>query len=347
MATITPSVTTDVPVIDVYFFNYRDILTMPSKDRNPLTKAFFLILTFLSTGFTFMQAFNPFRKTSGISRKDIFQIFCGLAVLAIIFAAATIAIIALSAAISEAIKLDLDHIPLAANYAKNAFAAILPILAAIGVSSTSLASSVAVVSEKVVAMMNYMSAGHRKGAIVGPFEDLVCHVSGGDYKAIHILAYSFGSVVTLDTLFPKGGERTGRHFQAITSLVTIGCPFDVIRFYYPSYFAGRYPVIGASTRWLNVFSPADVLGSNFRDDEEDLPAEIHIGQASSARKPENFSYVDAVSPDKFTFLTSFLLLGLRAHGMYWEKTPCSELSCFRLIIEALLRKAEPSVGCPD
>ncbi len=338
MASISPSSTTDMPSIDVYFYNYRENLTTYEKGWNPLVKAFFLVLTMLSCWLTFLKAVISPRKSNGISKKDAFQILCGIAVLFILFLGTVAALLILSLAIAEAVKNNNLGGGRWLNFTKDAMAILIPILGAVGLSSSSFGSAVAASSEKVVAMMHYLAVGNRKGAITGPLEDLILHVSHGNYDALHIVAYSFGSIVTLDTVFPKGEDRTGQHFQSISSLVSIGCPFDVIRYYYPRYFEERHPAIATSTRRINIYSPADVLSSNFRNDAEELAAEVSIGTVDTARKPENFSYIDAVGADKFTFITAFLMMGLRAHAMYWEKTPSSEVSCFRLVLETLFRQ---------
>jgi pimeloyl-ACP methyl ester carboxylesterase len=95
-------------------------------------------------------------------------------------------------------------------------------------------------------------------------------------RPVHLVGYSFGSLVALDFLFPQGSvepDRDGR-YGAIASLTTIGCPVDFVRLYHPGYLADRQTFIrnGEGNEvpfpWQNLFFPADVFGSNFLDDDD-------------------------------------------------------------------------------
>ncbi|HZO30249.1 MAG TPA: hypothetical protein VFH48_30115 [Chloroflexota bacterium] len=86
-------------------------------------------------------------------------------------------------------------------------------------------------------------------------------------RRIYLVSYSFGSILAINALFPAGNELLpGSPLTSIHTLVTIGCPFDLVRMVRPGYFKNRHGP-GASLRggWLNVYTPNDILGSSFRD----------------------------------------------------------------------------------
>ncbi len=81
------------------------------------------------------------------------------------------------------------------------------------------------------------------------------------YTSVHIVAFSFGSVVSLDLLFPH--SRPGARIGTIKNLVSIGCPFDIIRTYWPAYFKDRQKKSNVPEKWVNIYASLDVFGSNY------------------------------------------------------------------------------------
>jgi hypothetical protein len=141
-------------------------------------------------------------------------------------------------------------------------------------------------------------------------------------SAIHILAYSFGSIVTLDALFPRDlGLRTGpdRIAASITSLVTVGCPVDFVRQFYPTYLEGRIARC-ADLPWTNLFLPEDILGSNFLDDDdhsgfESPPAGDRALELASVHPMRSI----AVGLERLSLMSLLSLEGFRIHGEYWDQ----------------------------
>ena len=351
LATIKSAANGIIPDIDFYYYNYRPILVEQAKNRNPLKKAFGLLVTLAATMLRFLAALFKPQRSKGISNKDKLQIFYGLWIVGLMVTGVLIAAISLYGVSATAISTDLSrNLPdsqwiksLLTNeyfrHIKNFTVALVPVLAAIGLTTSSVAKATSSATDSVEAMMNYFTIGYRKGALTGPLEDLLISVTKQNYDSVHIFAYSFGSILTLDTLFPRGEDRTGSHFNQINTLVTIGCPFDLVRFYFPQYFDGRHVSVRTDIRWLNVYAPIDVLGSNFRNDAKDEQAEIGIGTADNTLLPDNLPYLDTLCPGKVSFISILQLLGLRAHGMYWEETSCSEISSFRMVVESMFGKS--------
>jgi hypothetical protein len=110
---------------------------------------------------------------------------------------------------------------------------------------------------------------HRRevSATVGRAVDKLLEVEANVGAPIHVLAYSFGSIVILDALCPPETVERHERLALVQSLVTVGCPVDIVRLYYPDYFDQRlHPRL--EIPWCNLFIPADVLGSNLLDNDD-------------------------------------------------------------------------------
>jgi len=211
-------------------------------------------------------------------------------------------------------------------------------------SNRSLKLLVSELATEYVTAVGYIEAAERKQSINGQLTALIEHVSEQTptYRRIHLMGFSFGSLIALDTLFPR--HPPSLHLEQIDTLVTIGCPFDLVRTFWPRYFDQRK--IGAirAPEWINIYSRYDVLGSNFRDDEKEESAEERVtakafGMAETPEKtltPQNLIYDLGIEVGRFPLLTVLTLKGFKAHGLYWEGSGKSELSCFDLVMPQLL-----------
>jgi hypothetical protein len=140
--------------------------------------------------------------------------------------------------------------------------------------------------------------------------------------------------------------------------VTIGCPFDLVRAVRPDYFTGRRQLVGAPKQWLNVYTPNDILGSNFRNDdlaEQPEPEVIAnaIGAGPSGDdpplQPVNLAYHPGGVPPGSGFLDILVFSGFRAHAQYWDAGTSGEETCFDEIITRLYPDhllAEPAAPAP-
>jgi hypothetical protein len=197
------------------------------------------------------------------------------------------------------------------------------------------------------AIMNYFNLGERKGRLSGQLADLLEHIAEKQepaYNNIHLLSYSFGSILAIDGLYQHG--RLSERFRLVKTLVTIGCPFDFIRTYWPGYFKRREALPWSPPPWLNVYSPLDVLGSNFRNDDQDGEAAhgVEIGSAATeVVRPRNLVFTRGVSLESLSFWDILYLTGFKAHASYWERSSTSDLSCFDLLIPELYA-GQPVLG---
>ena len=164
----------------------------------------------------------------------------------------------------------------------------------------------------------------------------------GPYDKIHLVSYSFGSVVALDTLFPQDGISV-RRLEKIDSLVTIGCPFNMVESYWEGYFKRRPKPPQIPATWLNVSSPFAALGSDFKDTGGGKMACCSEGDGSlpeGIRPNEHRSYYVG-KRDKASSLGFLALRGLSAHGLYMGPRPEDNKDCFSVIMPELLGEDHP------
>lgn len=218
----------------------------------------------------------------------------------------------------------------------------------------------------------YLSSGKRRTDLIGGLGDVLNFideqaVDGPEYEQVHVVAYSFGSVVAIDSLFPHEGA-VSRQFERVQTLVTIGCPYDFVRTYWPKYFQNRYAVAAAARpRWINIFSPIDVLGSNFIDEPAakerrtfinaspsrrdqmrqtwdskfDRGVELMDGTTARPRLDDNITYGPGQGGTA-SLGEWFSFIGFRAHGMYWSRESASAPSCFDTILKRLYAERDPA-----
>jgi hypothetical protein len=156
-------------------------------------------------------------------------------------------------------------------------------------------------------------------------------------RPIHLIGYSFGSLVAIDLLFPKTDEAEvdERFPQSIASLTTIGCPVDFLRLYFPDYLDGRRTDM-KGVDWTNIFIPADVFGSNFTDtddfsDSGSRPAgavEVIVGDCS----PRTVRY----TREELSVLNILARKGFSSHAAYWSVGRGG--NCLHTVTSALVRQ---------
>jgi hypothetical protein len=214
---------------------------------------------------------------------------------------------------------------------------------------TTLKNLIGKAAVNYLCLMYYLDIGDGRGPVQGQLEVMIDNIlqksatarrqgKEGSYRTINIIAYSFGSIVALDSLFPIDREPT-RPLQRISTLITIGCPFDFVRSLWRDYFdLRRRYLTGSPSRWLNVYSLEDVLGSNFRNDPTAGDANINIqgetndGVAGIPIPGENVHYTHGLNYSNLSWTSSLTLLGLRSHSMYWGAGAGPEMNCFNMLV---------------
>ena len=189
-----------------------------------------------------------------------------------------------------------------------------------------------------VCARDYIAIAERKPAIAGQLAALLEHIVEKDltYRKIHMVSYSFGSLVAIDSMFPN--IPPGKRFEQIDTLVTIGCPFDLVRTYWPAYFKDRMKPDRAPKKWMNVYSPLDVLGSNFRDDQKHGNAGVGVELTEAAAKtvkPVNLCFGRGMELPDLAPADLIFMVGFRAHTSYLGDPEGTSISCFDLLVPHL------------
>lgn len=183
-------------------------------------------------------------------------------------------------------------------------------------------------ASEFVCAHNYLQYGQQKQDILGNLNRLMEYIAENEKDAeVHFHAYSYGSLVAIDYLFPYGDTPSGNMLNRSKALITIGTPFDFISSYYRGYYLERNNIMDSKIKWLNVFSVSDALGSNFRKDNK--AAEAEYGVSQDGLKPTNINY-EVVRLNEYSLVDFIFLTSLKVHGMYWSED-INGNSCLNLL----------------
>lgn len=196
-------------------------------------------------------------------------------------------------------------------------------------------------SEEMLAFVFYLGMGDRRAEVTGLVDDRVEKLLEEDrgYERVAFMGYSFGSIVALDVLFPADDIRA-RRLDRVDTLVTIGAPVSFILTYWPGYFAGRSRRHAALRSWVNIFSPVDVLATEF-DPSPPGPGEVALQPSHGTpdtlwRGPDRERpFREGAAEGSLTWFATLTLLGIRAHEMYWSPEEGHERNCLHLVVPDL------------
>lgn len=154
---------------------------------------------------------------------------------------------------------------------------------------------------------------------------------------VHLLGYSFGSLVLFDAMFPRPtSHRSAGAVASVRSLTTIGCPLDAVRLFRPRYADARAARV-PTAEWCNVFIATDVFGSNLRNGDD-----VSVGSGASVdiagAGATSIRYLD----ERLTWGTVLRMRGFRSHAGYWGGP--EEGSCFDALVDRWY--ASPSSPAP-
>jgi hypothetical protein len=201
----------------------------------------------------------------------------------------------------------------------------------------------------LVATIQYHMSGKRRPRLRGQLNALLQDILEAPETAnarVHILAYSFGSIVALDTIF-RSDMRAPSTQGRIHSLVTVGSPFDLIHWMWPDYFRNRKRVVGL--RWINIFAPQDVLSSNFLKEPkvrsvrgELVAMEDQSGHSVAGFAPDiNLVYRPNDAADELSLIDIVRFVGLSSHNQYWERGKKRHSNAFELAIHEMFTSTAP------
>jgi hypothetical protein len=182
---------------------------------------------------------------------------------------------------------------------------------------------------------SYLQSGSQGQLILGNLDLLVEYIAEQERDAeIHFHTYSFGSMIAIDYLFPFGNIPSGNARKLSRLLISIGSPYQFIKSYYPDFYKERNMLMEEQVSWINIYSVADALATNFRKDAK--AGEAQFGIEKSKLLPFNINY--EVTPVKSFSIFSFLsLYYIQIHNKYWDPAPEGQ-NCLRKLYHEMNRR---------
>lgn len=320
------------PFIDVYGLDYRDTLREKYRERTPARQAISILWLLVSLFPRFVASVTRASK----SRGEKFQIALAGGMLLMISVYLVMLIVTAAATaldLAGAMPAPAPELAAVTDPAAGAGAQFLEFLASLPplqwaqtaivivtglglMSRQGLKQFVTDTAVDYAAGLDYLSTDQKKPTLIGQFSGLLETIaeSDTDYDRIHVIGFSFGSIIAIDCIFQTSAPTP--RFERISSLITVGSPFDIIRTFWPDYFSGRSKPPG-TLQWVNIFSRNDVLSSNFSDkaDAEAVEPEIGMGSAKDMLLPTNLHY--GGSATRHLNLLERLNRGRNLHNEYW------------------------------
>lgn len=326
-------------VYKIYEFQYKKILTEAFEKQNVLVKSFTLFISsIVKLPVIFLRLFR-ISSSIGYSRRHrgetlfIFGLFILMSLAILFLLPSAIGLIITAFGKNEDLKSMINYLHINPAKLKTVSQVILNITAAILVIIPAANTLITSLATEFICASNYLNAGERKQKVHGQLDKLIEFIverEGADVE-LTLHSYSFGSIISLDFIFPFGIEPSQRILNNVKGLITIGCPFDFVSVYYPNFFDNRKMDLIKKIKWLNVYSIQDALASNFRKTPTVGVAEYSFAGVDA--KPINLNY--EVSNTQSNLLVQVITLSsIKAHTCYWDKEDDGQ-SCLRIIVKEM------------
>lgn len=338
---------TSKPIYKIYDFKYNDILTKNFVDLNILVKSFTLFLVVVKK---FPTLLRRMLMPGGYNKPfQIFYLFglffiMGLAILFMIPAGIDAVTQFLSTdAISDFIRDNFgrtfsflrDTLHIRRSTIEAASKNFISISAIILILLPQAKTIITMLATEFVCAHKYLDHGKKRQEIFGNLDSLVEYIAENERGSkIHFHTYSFGSIIAIDYLFTFGNVPSDNVLNLAEGLVTVGTPFDFIKTYYSDYTDDRNFEIESKIKWINVYSVADALGSNFRKDTK--VGEAQVGVREDGLKPVNINY-EIMPVKKFSIWRFLSLHSIKAHSVYWDFSAEGQ-TCLRLVYKEMVKQ---------
>lgn len=333
-------------IMDVYEFSYIDELTSGFKKQNVFTKilSLFTILSGHIPKVLYYTIRRLWNKRGGISEGSSGQFLYAAFILFVLAFSGIILIAAFPVTLGD--MLEVKNNEALSNFITNTYLGslidwsftkvrgwseyMIGLFALFYLFMPNLKIFILEMATEFICMIKYFSIGKNRLNLIGKFEEILEYVSESEleYDSVEVIAYSFGSVVAIDTIFPMKGATSVRVAEKLDRLVTIGCPFDFINLYWRRYYDEREYKSSTIKSWHNIYSTTDILSSNFRPDS--IEGEAQRSVTDNAIMPTNIPF-NVLSKDRYNPIRFFMLAGIKAHGMYWEDQ-INSASCFTSLV---------------
>jgi len=316
------------PVADVYGVDNQTIQQADATPTNPLRRAVTLALTVLAGVLIWVKAwFRVNRRAKSLAQ--MVQLLACLVILLILGAYLIAAVVAVIQLAMTAYTSVTGSAALTITWPQG----FVIVAAVLGALLPGVRDGLWNAAEQYLRVMRYLWVAGPRNNLRGEVLTLLEHASERpEVGRIHMVGYSFGSLVAIDTVYPASKPPTAR-MDRVKSLTTIGCPFDLVRMLYPAYFKERFAADNKGPRWINIYDPIDVLGSNFRDNNE-LGAATEGVKITSPKRTKRPDLNNAWNPgQRLTPVSGLMLASLRVHAQYWGANPRAESALGYLVSE--------------
>jgi len=329
-------------IYKIYDFKYHEILTEKFNSYSLVLKNLWLFLLVMKKfPLVIKRLFSPESYNRPFQTLYLFLIFFILA-FSVLLALPAIFEVILTSKISEAVLTlkntiyphDIPYISQACieTVSKNVTPIVVSLIALLLLLVPNANILIANLASEFVCANDYMEHGVQRQLLQGNLERLVDYITENEKDSkIHFHTYSFGSILAIDYIYPLGNKISKNAELFCEAIITIGTPFEFVKSYYPQFYQSRKTELGDKLHWLNVYSIADALATNFRNDSKIGDSEFGIEKSST--KPTNINY-EVTSLKKSNIVDFFMLYNLKVHGMYWDNKPEGQ-SCLSLVYDEM------------
>lgn len=315
-------------IFKMYDFEYHNLLTDKFSNCNIFVRSFSLLFLVLKKiPILTKRLFVSGHYNQPVQTVYIFLMFFAVAA-SILFTIPAVLQIMFNALSTPEVQ---RYVPLGLNaeWIKTSTDIFVSFVATILVLLPKSRSFVTRLSTEFICINDYIEFGAQSQEVLGNLDLLVEYIAENEPGSkIHYHTYSCGSIIAIDYLFQFGNVPSGNSQKLSELLITVGSPYEFVKAYYPHFYEKRNNVLEKQITWINVYSIADALATNFRKDASRGEAQFGFPDFKEL-KPHNINY--EVSPVKGFNLFNFLsLYSLKIHNMYWDPSVEGQ-SCIRLI----------------
>jgi hypothetical protein len=220
------------------------------------------------------------------------------------------------------------------HYIKSFFKAMLyltPIITTLILIMPESRTMITKLASEFASLDNYMQYGEQRQIILGNLDKLIDHITENENitSKIQFHSYSFGTIIAIDLLFPIGNIPSINVKENINLLITVGCPYEFIKAYYPNYFKERDIEMEDKIEWINVYNEADAFSTKF-------DKTLSFGTSTTENKkikPINLKY--GITQENGKNLYSIVTLyHIKVHKSYWDNSTKGQ-SCTRMIFSKM------------
>jgi len=183
---------------------------------------------------------------------------------------------------------------------------------------------------EVFAFTDYQLDDRRFLATPNAILDAIDFAANRGYATVDLLSLSMGAVLSTDAIFARGFRKSkGSQPLVIENWITLGYPYDLIRWSYPRYFDRRQPpIIDIRGHWINVAIQDDFLGTTFDKDEEGRG--IRVTNHQDVYMPDINTLFEPASRWKRGGKKDFVIPLRRVvnHRIYWDDEDARAPTCF-------------------